>query len=74
MNTGTRALGPIALLLALAVLSGAVSPRSAAAIEVGQPAPDFKLPSTMGDDVSLADFRSKKWVLIEFYGADFAPA
>jgi hypothetical protein len=45
----------------------------ALALEVGQPAPDFKLPGTMGSDVSLTDFRSKKWVLLEFYGADFSP-
>jgi hypothetical protein len=44
-----------------------------AAVEVGQPAPEFKLPSTMGGDVSLSDFRGKKWVLLEFYGADFSP-
>jgi len=24
-------------------------------------------------DIALSDFRGKKWVLIEFYGADFAP-
>ena len=45
----------------------------ALALEVGQQAPDFKLPSTTGNDVSLADFRGKKWVLLEFYGADFVP-
>jgi hypothetical protein len=45
----------------------------AVAAEVGQPAPDFKLPGTMGADVALSDFRDKKWVLLEFYGADFVP-
>ena len=44
------------------------------AIEVGDKAPDFKLPATTGVDVSLSEFRGKKWVLVEFYGADFAPA
>jgi peroxiredoxin len=34
----------------------------------------FKLPSTTGADIALSDFRGKKWVLLEFYGADFAPA
>ena len=43
------------------------------ALEVGDKAPDFKLPATTGLDVSLSDFRAKKWVLIEFYGADFQP-
>jgi hypothetical protein len=45
----------------------------AAAVEVGEPAPEFKLPSTFGNDIALSDFRDKKWVLLEFYGADFAP-
>jgi peroxiredoxin len=40
---------------------------------VGQPAPEFRLPSTKGGVISLADFRGKKWVLLEFYGADFSP-
>jgi peroxiredoxin len=43
------------------------------AFEVGEPAPDFRLPSTFGSDISLSDYRGKKWVLVEFYGADFAP-
>jgi len=43
------------------------------AIEVGDKAPDFKLPATTGVDVSLSEFRGKKWVLVEFYGADFQP-
>ncbi|MBI4203966.1 MAG: redoxin domain-containing protein [Betaproteobacteria bacterium] len=43
------------------------------AVEVGQPAPGFNLPATTGVNVSLNDFRGKSWVLIEFYGADFAP-
>jgi hypothetical protein len=45
----------------------------AAAVEVGEPAPEFTMPSTMGGNVSLSDYRDKKWVLLEFYGADFAP-
>ena len=46
---------------------------TAFAVEAGQPAPDFKLPATTGGDISLSDYRGKKWVLLEFYGADFAP-
>ena len=45
----------------------------AAAVEVDQPAPDFRLPSTTGGEISLGDFRGKKWVFLEFYGADFVP-
>jgi len=47
--------------------------RVASAREVGQPAPDFTLPATTGDTISLSQFRGKQPVLIEFYGADFAP-
>ena len=43
------------------------------AVEVGEKAPEFSLASTTGLDISLSDFRGKKWVLIEFYAADFAP-
>jgi hypothetical protein len=46
---------------------------SAGALEVGEPAPEFKLPSTTGADISLSDFKGKRWVFLEFYGADFAP-
>ena len=59
--------------VALAVSSVAINPGPAAAVEVGQPAPNFTLASTTGGDISLSDFRGKKWVLLEFYGADFAP-
>ena len=43
------------------------------AIEPGDKAPDFKLPATTGVDISLSDYRGKKWVLMEFYGAAFVP-
>ena len=62
--------------LALASTAGLVlfgGARIAFAVEAGQPAPDFKLPATTGGDIALSDFRGKKWVLLEFYGADFAP-
>ena len=45
----------------------------ATALEVGEQAPDFTLPSTTGEEISLSQFRGKKLVLIEFYGVDFAP-
>jgi AhpC/TSA family protein len=59
------------LLTVLTVLFG--GPPRVGAIEVGQPAPDFKLASTFGTDIALGDYRGQKWVLLEFYGADFAP-
>ena len=66
----------LAMLLFGAVLvlgSVGVYPGPTAAVEVGQPAPEFMLPSTTGVDISLSDFRGKKFVFLEFYGADFAP-
>ena len=45
----------------------------AAAVEVGDPAPDFTLPSTTGEEISLSQFRGKKLVFIEFYTNDFVP-
>lgn len=59
-----------AALAVLSVLGG--SPR-AGAVEVGEPAPDLKLPSTNGVDIALSDFKGKKWVFLEFYGGDFHP-
>lgn len=45
----------------------------AMALEVGDRAPDFTLPSTTGGNISLSDFRGKKVVLLEFYVHDFGP-
>ncbi len=43
------------------------------ALNVGEKAPDFKLPATTGEKISLSQFKGKKIVLLEFYGADFSP-
>lgn len=48
-------------------------PDVARALDVGTKAPDFTLPSTTGSPISLGQFRGKKLVLLEFYGADFSP-
>jgi len=45
----------------------------ATALEIGEKAPDFTLPSTTGEQISLSQFQGKKPVLIEFYSADFGP-
>lgn len=37
------------------------------ALEVGEKAPDFTLPGTTGEKISLSQFRGNKLVLIEFY-------
>jgi len=69
MKIARRVFG--ALVAALAIVVVTLGP--ARALEVGEPAPDFRLPSTFGRDISLSEYRGKQWVLIEFYGADFAP-
>ena len=58
---------------ALAVSSVVGASRPAGAVEVGEPAPEFKLASTNGVDIALSDFKGKKFVFLEFYGLDFAP-
>jgi cytochrome oxidase Cu insertion factor (SCO1/SenC/PrrC family) len=73
VNFMSRALGVVLLAMALAMTLTTAGPRQATAVEVGEPAPPFNLAATTGTDVSLNDFRGKKWVLLEFYGADFAP-
>lgn len=42
-------------------------------VDVGDKAPDFTLPSTTGQKITLSQFRGKKLVLLEFYGADYSP-
>jgi peroxiredoxin len=45
----------------------------ALALEVGEQAPDFTLPSTLGEPISLSQFRGKQHVLLEFYVRDHGP-
>jgi len=62
------------LLLFGVLLAGVlVGARVATALEVGEQAPDFTLPSTTGEKMSLSQFRGNTAVLIEFYVGDFAP-
>jgi AhpC/TSA family protein len=68
-----RVFGRVLLGAVLGVSCIVIGPRPAMAVEVGEPAPDFSLPSTFGKDIALKDFRDKKFVLLEFYGADFVP-
>ena len=58
----------IVLALSLMGLSG-----TAAALEVGDKAPDFDLPSTKGGNLKLSDFAGKKNVILQFYILDFTP-
>lgn len=74
VNFVSRTFGVVLLATVLGMTLVAVGPRPATALEVGEQAPAFTLASTTGGDISLNDFRDKKWVLLEFYAADFAPA
>jgi len=61
----------VALGCIMAILISSAIPASA--VEVGQKAPDFELPSTKGGKLKLSTFQGKKSVLIEFYVLDFTP-
>ncbi len=61
------------LFLALLLVAGLGLAGGAWAVEVGDKAPDFTLKSTNGAKISLSQFKGKKHVLLEFYGADFSP-
>ncbi len=62
------------LLLAGLLLVGLLGTTGvSSALNVGDKAPDFTLPSTTGGKISLSQYRGKKLVLLEFYGADFSP-
>ena len=43
------------------------------ALKPGDNAPDFTLPSTVGEKVTLSDYRGKKSVILLFYPLDFSP-
>ena len=42
-------------------------------VKIGDPAPDFELPSQSGESVRLSDFRGKKSVVLYFYPKDHTP-
>jgi peroxiredoxin len=48
-------------------------PGRAAAVEVGDKAPDFELISTKGGKFKLSEAAGKKNVVVQFYVLDFAP-
>jgi hypothetical protein len=59
------------LLVIALLVGGLLMPGKTLAVTVNQPAPDFMLPSTTGEDIRLSQFRGKKMVLLEFYGINF---
>jgi len=58
----------IVLALSLIGLTG-----TAAALEIGDKAPDFNLPSTKEGKFSLSGVAGKKNVIVQFYVLDFTP-
>ena len=42
-------------------------------VSVGEPAPDFKLPSVAGDEITLSQFKGEKNVVISFVPAAWTP-
>lgn len=42
-------------------------------LKPGDSAPDFTLPSTVGEKVTLSDYKGKKNVILLFYPLDFSP-
>lgn len=63
----------ICLVSALCVVFALAIIPNVSAVEVGEKAPDFELPSTQGGKLKLSSFQGKKNVLIEFYVLDFTP-
>src|SRR5438874_2021302 len=61
-----RFLGALLSVIALSGMLGADTPTP----QVGQPAPEFSLPSAEDGSVSLKDYKGK-WVVLYFYPKDF---
>jgi hypothetical protein len=61
------------LRVSLTLVSLLLVPSVLLAVEVGEPAPDFTLPSTLGEPIRLSQFRGKTHVLLEFYVRDHGP-
>jgi hypothetical protein len=61
------------VMVILLVLVGLTAPVPVSALEVGDKAPDFELPSSQGGKLKLSSFQGKKNVLIQFYVLDFTP-
>jgi peroxiredoxin len=44
-----------------------------ASLKIGDQAPNFSLPSTTKEKLSLSDYRGIKNIVVAFYGMDFTP-
>jgi peroxiredoxin len=65
--------GVTRLIMVSTTLARLLATGVALALEVGEQAPDFTLPSTLGEPISLSQFRGKQHVLLEFYVRDHGP-
>jgi hypothetical protein len=61
------------LVLCLLIFGPSTTAELSWALDLGEKAPEFTLPATTGEKISLSQFRAKKIVLLEFYGADYSP-
>jgi hypothetical protein len=73
MSQRERTVARTAIAVMSAFLVGLFSLATVEALEIGEWAPDFDLPATTGSNIKLSQFLGKQAVLVEFYGADFAP-
>ena len=74
MRVSAESGGRIAVVFAAVTLAVLLAlPGGAPALQVGDRAPDFKLPASTGGEIKLSDFWGKQMVLIEFYHADWGP-
>jgi peroxiredoxin len=62
-----------AALLAVACAGGATGQIKNARLEVGDKAPDFRLPDHTGGYVGLSDFQGEKNVVLAFYPLAWTP-
>jgi peroxiredoxin Q/BCP len=42
-------------------------------LKIGNIAPDFTLPATTKENLTLSDYRGKQNTVVAFYGMDFTP-
>jgi len=66
----TKSIASLAVLAGFTLMAQAPAPPKTH-LKVGDMAPDFTMPSTLGKPVKLSDFRGKKNVVLAFYPAAF---